>query len=100
MPYRVEIASTKSNSDFLQNLPKEILPEFAKRLHVLGVKPYLGRSVEGPISAYLYTFRINHVNKEYNFVVSYKINENKETITITDFGKTILNYPNEENFSV
>ena len=93
MPYRVEITNTKSNTDFLQKLPKEILPEFAKRLNILGVKPSLGRSVEGPISAYIYTFRINHMNKVYDFVVSYKINENKETIIITDFGKTIINYP-------
>ncbi len=92
MPYKVEIADTKSNTEFLQKLPKEILPEFAKRLDILGIKPYLGRSVEGPISAYIYTFPINHIDKVYKFVVSYKINENKETITITDFGKTIISY--------
>lgn len=92
MPYKVEIATTESNTEFLQKLPKEILPEIAKRLNILGVKPYLGRSVEGPISAYIYTFPINHMNKVYNFLVSYKINENKETITITDFGKTIISY--------
>jgi mRNA-degrading endonuclease RelE of RelBE toxin-antitoxin system len=92
VPYKVEIATTKSNIEFLQKLPKEILPEIAKRLNILGVKPYLGRSVEGPISAYIYTFSINHMNKVYNFLVSYKINENKETITITDFGKTMINY--------
>ena len=92
MPYKVEIANTKSNTEFLQKLPKEILPEIAKHLNILGVKPYLGRSVEGPISAYIYTFPINHMNKVYDFLVSYKINENKETITITDFGKTIISY--------
>ena len=59
MPYKVEIANTKSNTEFLQKLPKEILPEIAKRLNILGVKPYLGK---------------------------------KETITITDFGKTMINY--------
>ena len=48
MPYKVEIANTKTNTEFLQKLPKEILPEIAKRLNILGVKPYLGRSVEGP----------------------------------------------------
>ena len=48
MPYKVEIANTKSNTEFLQKLPKEILPEIAKRLNILGVKPYLGISVEGP----------------------------------------------------
>jgi len=48
VPYKVEIANTKTNTEFLQKLPKEILPEIAKRLNILGVKPYLGRSVEGP----------------------------------------------------
>ena len=57
MPYKVEIAKTKSNNSFLANLPKEIIPELEKHLKLLGDHPYLGRSVEAPIPAYVYSFR-------------------------------------------
>ncbi|BBO16847.1 hypothetical protein BPIT_11390 [Candidatus Brocadia pituitae] len=35
MPYKVEIANTKSNTEFLQKLPKEIIPEFVKCLNIV-----------------------------------------------------------------
>ena len=92
MPYRVEIVSTESNNRVLENLPKEILPKIAVHIKRLSENPYLGRSVEGPITAYIYSFSVNHINRVYGFSVSYKINENKETIVITEFGKTITNY--------
>ena len=60
MPYKVEIANTESNNSFLANLPKEFIPELEKQLKHLGDHPYLGRSVEAPIPAYIYSFEITH----------------------------------------
>jgi len=86
VPYKVEIANTKSNNSFLTNLPKEIIPELKKHLKHLGEHPYLGRSVEAPIPAYIYSFEITHQDQKNTFVVSYKMDENSETIFITSFG--------------
>lgn len=87
MPYKVEITNTESNKRFLENLPKEIIPELAKYLKHLGNHPCLGRSVEGPIPAYIYSFEIIHQDEKNAFVVSYKMDENSETIFITSFGR-------------
>lgn len=92
MPYKVEIADTESNNKFLSNLPKSILPKLAEHLKLLGDHPFLGRSVEAPISAYIYSFSINHAEQNYSFTVAYKINEGDETILITNLGKTVINY--------
>lgn len=87
MPYKVEIANTESNNNFLANLPKEFIPELTKHLKNLGDRPYLGRSVEAPIPAYIYSFEITHQGKKNTFIVSYKMDENSETISITSFGR-------------
>lgn len=87
VPYKVEIANTKSNNSFLANLPKEIIPELEKHLKHLGEHPYLGRSVEAPIPAYIYSFEITHHGQKHTFVVSYKMDENNEIIFITSFGR-------------
>ncbi len=87
MPYKVEIANTESNNSFLTNIPKEFIPELKKHLINLGGHPYLGRSVEGPIPAYIYSFEITHQNQKNTFIVSYKMDENSETIFITSFGQ-------------
>ncbi len=90
MPYKVKIADTESNNKFLKNLPKSILPEFAKHLKRLGNHPYLGRSVDAPIPTYQYSFKTIHKSREYTFVVSYDINEYNEVINITDFGSQTI----------
>ena len=90
MPYKVEIADTKENNAFLKNLPKDILPKLSEQLQVLGAHPYLGRSIEAPIPAYLFSFQITHAEQNHKFIVSYKINEGNETIYITSFGRTII----------
>jgi hypothetical protein len=46
VPYKIEIANTESNNNFLTNLPKEFIPELKKYLKNLGDHPYLGRSIE------------------------------------------------------
>jgi hypothetical protein len=92
VPYKVKIANTESNNSFLANLPKEIIPELEKHLKYLGDHPYLGRSVEAPIPAYIYSFGITHQGQKNTFVVSYKMDENSETIFITSLGRhTIKN---------
>lgn len=91
MSYKVEIADTESNNKFLKTLSKEIIPKLANHLKLLGENPHLGRSVEGPISAYIYSFLINHINKVLKFFVTYKVDENTEAIVITDFGKIEIN---------
>lgn len=87
MPYRIEIAETESNNRFLRNLPKSILPILKKKLESLGDHPYLGRSVDAPLSAYIYSFDINRKGVIHKFVVSYKISEGSEIIFITSFGR-------------
>lgn len=87
MPYRVEIVETENNSRFLRSLPKSILPILKKKLESLGGHPYLGRSVNAPIPAYIYSFDIVHKDIVYKFVVSYKISEGSETIFITSLGR-------------
>lgn len=87
MPYKVEIANTETNNNFLTNLPKEFIPELKKYLKNLGDHPYLGRSVEGPIPAYIYSFEITHQGQKNEFIVSYKMDENSEIIYITSFGR-------------
>jgi len=49
VPYKVKIADTESNNKFLKNLPKSILPEFAKHLKRFGDHPLLGHRVDAPI---------------------------------------------------
>lgn len=90
MPYKVEIADSKANNNFLRNLPEGILPKLGEKLRLLGAHPYLGRSVEAPIRAYIYSFEITHAGQNHKFVVSYKINEGSETIVITSFGRETL----------
>lgn len=92
MPYKVEIADTESNNKLLSNLPESILPKLAERLKLLGEHPFLGRSVEAPIPAYIYSFSIKHAKQDYGFTVAYKINEGNETILITELGKTVIDY--------
>lgn len=92
MPYKVEIANTESNNRFLENLPKDIIPDLKKHLKHLGNHPYLGRSVEAPIPAYIYSFEVTHQGQKNTFIVSYKIDENSDTIFITSLGRhTIKN---------
>ncbi|ODS32021.1 MAG: hypothetical protein SCARUB_02841 [Candidatus Scalindua rubra] len=87
MPYKVNIVESDPNNKFLNSLPKSILPEFKKSLSHLGNYPYLGRSLSGVISAYVYSFKITHRKREYNFAVSYKIDESNNTINIINLGK-------------
>ncbi|MFQ5862750.1 MAG: type II toxin-antitoxin system RelE/ParE family toxin [Candidatus Brocadiales bacterium] len=87
MPYKVEIATTEANHRFLARLPANIFPKLKKQLELLGKHPYLGRSVDAPVSCYLYSFNITHEDLTYKFVVSYKIDEGSETIFITSFGR-------------
>lgn len=86
MPYKVEIAKTESNKKFLENLPKGILPDLKKCLEHLGNHPYLGRSVEAPIKAFIYSFEITYEGRKNTFVVSYKMDESNETISIMSLG--------------
>ncbi len=90
MPYKVKILDSESNNRFLKNLPQSILPEIAKQLNLLGERPYLGRSVEAPIPAYIYGFKIIHSGQNHTFSVSYKIDEGDEVILITSFGRESL----------
>lgn len=89
MPYRIEIVETENNIRFLRNLPKSILPTLKKKLESLGNHPYLGRSVNAPIPAYIYSFDVVQGEVIHKFVVSYKISEGSETIFITSFGREI-----------
>lgn len=91
MPYRVEILDNEQNRKFLKGLPPAVLPKMSEHLNRLGKHPYLGRSVEAPIPVYLYSFKIRHARKNHNITVSYKINENNETILITAFGRETAN---------
>lgn len=86
MPYKVEVVDSETNNNFLRNLPKDILPKLAGQLKLLGEHPYLGRSVEAPIHAYIYSFQITHAGQLQEFTVAYKIKEGSETIAITSFG--------------
>jgi mRNA-degrading endonuclease RelE of RelBE toxin-antitoxin system len=90
MPYKVEIADTEESNTFLKNLPKDILAKLSEHLQLLGEHPYLGRSIEAPIPACLYSFQIMHAEQNHKFIVSYKIDEGNETIYITSFGRTII----------
>ena len=94
MPYKVLISDTEENNKFLKNLPQEIIPKVFEQLKHLGEHPYLGRSVEAPLPAYIYSFQIAHTKQIHEFVVSYKINEGDEIIYITDFGITIIKTEN------
>lgn len=87
MPYKVNIVESEPNNKFLNSLPKSILPKFKKALINLGNHPYLGRSLSGVISAYVYSFKIIHRKREYLYIVSYKIDENTDTINIINLGK-------------
>lgn len=90
MPYKVEITQTEANKSFLENLPKSILPDLKKHLEHLGNNPNLGRSVNAPIPAYIYSFEIKHEDQNNTFVVSYKMDENSNIIYITNFGRQII----------
>lgn len=90
MPYKVEIANTEENNTFLKNIPKDIRTKLSKCLQLLGEQPYLGRSIEAPIPAYLYSFQIMHAEHNHEFIVSYKISEGNDTIYITSFGRIII----------
>lgn len=93
MPYKVQIANNQQNIDFLKNIPENILPELLERLKVLGDHPYLGRSKEGVIPAYVYNFNMTYEEHIHNFIVTYKMDENTDTIYITGFGKQIITSP-------
>ncbi|HHT9120190.1 MAG TPA: hypothetical protein ACFYD3_06580 [Candidatus Hypogeohydataceae bacterium YC41] len=90
MPYKVEIVDSRANNLFLSQLPKDLLPKVAEHLKLLGAHPYLGRSVEAPIPAYIYSFNITYSKQLQKFTVSYKINEGDETIIINSFGREII----------
>ncbi len=90
MPYKVQIANNQQNIKFLKNIPENILPKLLEHLKVLGEHPYLGRSKEGVIPAYVYSFNMTYQGQVHNFIVTYKIDENTDTIYITGFGKQII----------